>query len=453
MKRNKWLITLTTCAAAVGLAAGSAFAMNMEFHGSMWQAVGASNNMDSMRYDDNIQTNRKFLYSSGGQDIAATEIANLRNLDNSKGDIAGFSKARIDFVAKTDDGLAKFVYGLEVGTGHWGDSNRGFALSGDGVTQETRFVYAELAIPGMGKNHTVTAGLQPVDINQWLWKETAAGLVYKGKQDETKWQLGWVRGDNNATNDDNNNDDYFFGKVDSKLSKEISLGGFLVYSNLGQTFGENSDVFWAGLTGKMDMGGFFGDTDFIYQTGEVMNDYDTSAYLFDINAGFKASDQFKLWANFVYVSGDDDANDRDIDNFNSIDTDVAIGQIFFKEGLFGDCNQSFSEVPYIFDKGLMSPALYGQFKMDDKNTIKGAIRYLMTAEDIEITSGGKTYSDDTLGTELDLWYNYAYNKNVDLKFEAAYLFAGDAADMIVDDIATDDADDIFQAIGGAVIKF
>lgn len=453
MKKNKWLVTLTTCAATLALA-GSAFAMNMEFHGSMWQAVGGSNNLDSLKYDGQyIQANKGFLYSSGGKDVAATEIAKLKNLDNSSGDIAGFSKARIDFVAKTDDGLAKFVYGLEVGTGHWGDGGKGFALSGDGINQETRFAYAELAIPGMGKDHTVTAGLQSVDISQWLWKETAAGLVYKGKQDETKWQLGWVRGQNNATNDDKDDDDYFFGKVDSKLSKEVGLGAFLVYSDLGKTFGTDSDVFWAGLTGNLNMGAFFADADFIYQTGEVMKDYDTSAYLFNINAGYKASDALKVWANFVYVSGDDNASDKDIDNFDSIDTDVAIGQIFFKEGLFGDCDQSFSDAPYIWDKGLMSPALYIQYKADDKNTIKGSVRYLMTAEDIEITSGGKKYSDDTLGTEIDLWYNYAYNKNVDLKFEAAYLFAGDAADMIVDNVATGDADDIFQAIGGVVIKF
>ena len=66
--------------------------------------------------------------------------------------------------------------------------------------------------------------------------------------------------------------------------------------------------------------------------------------------------------------------DTDAENFDAIDVDVKIGTIFF------------------------------------------AVRYLMTAEDLELKDNE---SDDDLGCEFDMWYTYKLNKQVQLKIDAA----------------------------------
>jgi len=180
---KKLTMSLVGGAAVLGFA-GSAMAFNTEFHGSMLQIIGATTNYGHL---DPVQLAAKY----GGSVFRSSELGNsgiksFTFMDADNGETFGLSKARLRFEGTTDDGLAKFVYGLEVGAVNWGNGASGkaggFGLSGDGVNQETRFVYADFAIPNMDKNQRIVAGLQPVNMNKWVWKETAAGLSYKGKR-------------------------------------------------------------------------------------------------------------------------------------------------------------------------------------------------------------------------------------------------------------------------------
>lgn len=463
---KKLTMSLVGGAAVLGFA-GSAMAFNTEFHGVMWQAVGATTN-----YGHLDETQKGSSYGGSvfrSSELGSSGIKDFTFMDADNGETFGLTKARLTFEGTTDDGLAKFVYGLEVGTTNWGNGasgkEGGFGLSGDGVNQETRFAYADFAIPGLDKNQRLVAGLQPVNINEWVWKETAAGLSYKGKYGDAKWELGWYRGEtgtNSNDNDDASDDDYFTAKLGGKVMEGVNLGLFGIYKDAGhEKFDDpgatgdyfNDEIYYAGLTGDLKGGPFFGNFDLVYEGGEVEvdeghGDLDRSAWLGNLTLGYKFNDQFKLYANALYASGDDDPDDGDIDNFSSIDVDVPIGIIFFKDGLLSDCDRFTSDVPYFQDRGLINYALTGEYQVDDKNHVRAAVRYLMTAEDFE----KDTESDDAIGTELDLWYTYKYNKNLDLRLDAAYLFADDAADLMTagDD---NDADDIFTVAGGAVIKF
>lgn len=477
MIRIKKLATSLVGGAAVFGFAGSAMAFNTEFHGAMLQVVGATTNYGHL---EPIQKSSKY----GGSVFRSTEIGdsgikNFTFMDKDNGETFGLSKARLIFEGTTDDGLAKFVYGLEVGAVSWGNGasgkEGGFGLSGDGVNQETRFAYADFAIPGLSKNQRIVAGLQPVKINKWVWKETAAGLSYKGKYGDAKWELGWYRGETGTSGnneDDAKDDDYFVAKVSGKVMEGVNFGLFGIYKDAGyeaayheyDTKHEhpvyfNDEIYYIGLTGDMKSGAFFGDFDLVYETGEVEvdeghGDLDRSAYLGNITLGYKFNDQFKLYANVLYASGDDDPDDDDIENFSSIDVDAQIGIIFFEEGLLGDGDRFVSDSPYIQDKGLINYALTGEYQVDDKNHVRAAVRYLMTAEDFEKKMGnGRVEEDDSVGTEFDLWYTYKYNKNLKLVLNAAYLLADDAADLMTKDPNKNDADDIFTAAVGAVIKF
>lgn len=460
------LVSGLSLLAGLGMAA-SASAFTFDFHGVMWQTIGGTDNEPALQSKLKSGKTNYFGYydRSTGQEQLNVKGAekkgyyDIMHADDNASTTFGLSKARLRFEGKTDDGRAKFVYGLEVGTVNWGDKNKGFGLSGDGINQETRFAYAQFQVPGLNQNHYVRAGLQPTKINHWVWTETAAGLTYHGKAGDSKWMAGWYRGDEDRAGNSSDND-YFVLKGENKITSDIKLGLFGVYVDAGDetTYGitdsdftagtqdqYDDETFYVGLTGELN-GPIFGSFDLIYQGGDVdfdrndLKDVDHDAYLADLTVGYKFSDKFKMYANALYVSGDDDYSDGDAENFNSIDVDVKVGIIFTKDSLLGDCDRFVSDAPYIMDQGLINYALFGEYQLNPENNFRAAVRYLETAEDYIL-------DDDELGTELDLWYRYKYNKNVTLRLEAAYLFAGDAL------AADGDADDMYTVAAGIQFKF
>ena len=449
-------------AAILSLAiAGTSYAFTFDFHGKMWQVVGVTDNYGAMAQPQKSGPTDYFSYQGKLNQSGMTKADGAYTLYNvmSDNDNASFglTKARLRFEGTTDDGLAKVVYGLEVGTYNWGDKDKKFGLSGDGVNQETRFAYAEVVMPVIGGK--VRAGLQPTKINQWVWTETAPGLTYHSTFGSWKTMAGWYRGEDETTGDIKGDNDYFVIKAENKLTQNTTLGFFGIYTDLDKietSLGDEYDgeYYYLGLTGKGKKGRLFGNFDAIYQGGEIefddstIHDLDRSAWLGNLTVGFKVTDKFKISANILYVSGDDDPNDDNAENFDAIDVDVKVGIIFFKDSIMADCDRYISDAPYIMDKGLINYAIQGEYQMNEKNYLRAAVRYLMTAEDLEF----KNESDDDLGYELDLWYTYTLNKHVDLVIDAAYLFAGDGADLLAQS-DNYDADDLYKLAAGIKISF
>ena len=392
--KNKLLVSVLTLFIGLGIAT-SASALSFDFHGVMWQTFGTTDNSGVVQSKIKSGSTNYFGYSndSGTQYLnmagAATDRFQFMNKDGDKTSVEfGLTKARLRFEGVTDDARAKFVYGfmLEVGTDNWGNAD--MDLSGDGVNQETRFAYAQLQMPGMDKNHYIRAGLQPTKINHWVWTETAAGLTYHLKTSDYNLMTGWYRGDDDKFSNASD-DDYFILKVNNKINSNLALGLFGIYvaagekdtdsytatnaNLLGSVYVSAADesyddnTYYLGLTGKMT-GSFFGNFDLIYQGGEIefndstTADLDHDAWLGNLTVGYKFNDKFKLYANTLYVSGDDDYTDNDAENFNSIDVDVKVGIIFTKDSLLGECDTFITDSPYIMDRGFINYSLTGEYQ-------------------------------------------------------------------------------------------
>ncbi len=370
----------------------------------------------------------------------------------------GVGKFRLRAEVGTEDGLAKMVYGFETGANNFGDD---WGYSGDSTDFENRFAYIQSVIPGISRNIYGRAGLQKTGVNQWLWTETAPGLTLHGKG-EVNWMTGWFRGieqddlwegeDLNSPEDPVDDADLFVARADFRPASDLSLGGFGVYArNFGgkKLVYRDADQFWLGLTGALE-GPVFASGDLIYQGGDAgeSGDQDVSAYLANFTVGAELEEGARVSANALYVSGDDDPGDGDLDAFQSIDADVKVGQIFFKDSLAGSCDRFVDDMfgatmpTGLKNNGLINLALEGEFQLDEKNHLRAAGRYLLTAED------DPYFKEDDLGCELDLWYTYQMNKNLSFKLEGAYLFSGDLADKIFQD-----DDDVFLLGAGMQFVF
>jgi len=460
----------------LGVFVSSVLAMDgikFDFHGNMLQVVGSTNNNMSLAGKHKSGKTDFFSYKNvlnikGFKD--SNDFEKYTQYLNTVGTTFGFTKARLRFEAKTDDKLAKFVYGLELGTVNWGDKNKNFGLSGDGITQESRFAYAEVKANQGKIDHTVRAGLQPTKINPWVWSETAAGLTYHGKSSACKWMLGWYRGDEDAR-DNNSDNNYMVVKTSGQVSSNIDLGLFMIYEQAGEektlpylialngdeteyTYDRNS--YYLGSNISINANPFSGKLEMVYQGGDISfeddamskNDLDRSAFLMNLDIGFKVNKQFKVSLNSLYVSGDDDPDDLDANNFDAIDVDVKIGMILFKDSLTSSCDRFVSDGPYLMDKGLIHHALMAEYKPSNKHQFFSAIRSLSLAEDI---FGGNDSKESSIGTELDFKYAFKFNKYVKLRLEAACLFPGGASDLMTAD--NKDADTIVNLASGIQFKF
>ena len=427
---NLWqLLTggLIACIFTIGLAA-SAGAVTVDFHGKALTGV--------------INTSNAKVLGQADPSIAPDS------------DTIGVGKFRLRTEVGTDDGRAKMVYGFETGANDFGSEQ--WDYSGDSKDFENRFAYIQSALPGMSDAIYGRAGLQKTGVNQWVWTETAAGITLHGEGD-VNWQTGWFRGlegdaDENLLTDANDETDFFVANVDFQPITDVQVGGFGVYALDFQdkkNVQRDGDQFWLGLTGEVG-GPVFASGDLIYQGGDTggVDDKDVSAYLANLTMGFKLNDSQKLSFNALYVSGDDDQNDGDQDAFQSIDADVKVGQIFFKDSLAGSLDRFVDDMfgstmpDGLADNGFINLALEGEMQLDEKNNLRAAARYLQTAEDYA------DIDEDELGYEFDLWYTYKMNKNLAFKVEGAYLFPGDLAEEIFED-----DDDVYLASVGAVFKF
>ena len=482
-KVSKFKIILAAIA-AVALAT-PVFAATFEFHGDLNNRFG-------------LYTNQAGLYH-GVESVAKKNL----NEDDVEEFFADF-KYRLNTTAATNDGAVKGVFAIEVGGVQFGTSPAG-DFSGDGVVVEVRKAYTDFQLPSVQSKARVSLGLQALTVNKFVWWETVPSVQLAGDTGSFAYKLAWARGVE-SFNDDSDDDlfedlDSLLARVDLKPAEGVKLGLFALYqrqqnadneftvdpAGAATQFSEDGDFYEVKQVGPSDFdlytlgvdGGFatptsygnaFVNWDLIYQGGSVDKigvydlatdtfstvdpDVDVSAYLLHADVGVNIGSTRLTYTGW-YASGDDDPNDDNIDNFMSTDVDRFDSVIFFEGGYTDD--DYFTEAPYILNKGLILNKLALDQKVSEKTNVGAAVLYLMTAEDLEYTNAddSQSFSEDTLGTEIDAYVSHKLYDNVEVALNAGYLFADDGMDFFENDASRDGSSDadVFRTTARVRYKF
>jgi hypothetical protein len=422
-------------------ATGSALAAEFTVHGDL-------NN----RF--NLYTNQAGVYG-GAETISKTPV--------SSDDVEEFFadlKYRMNVTAATNDGAVKGVMALEVGGLQFGSD---VDYSGDELRFEVRKAYVDFQLPGVMSKARLSTGLQALTVNPFVWWETVPSVQLMGDAGSVAYKLAWARGIEayNTSNDDDlfEDADALLARGDFAIGEGAKAGVVLLYqrkANLGaaadsavsyqiKRFGvADYDIYTLGTDGKLTAGDLFANWDLFYQGGSIDNnvsqDLDVSAFLVHADLGINLGPTRVTYTG-IYTSGDDDSSDNDVENFMSTDVDRT-DSIVLQEGGYTD-DDYFTEAPHILSSGLILNKLAVDHKLSDKTKLGGALLYLMTAEDL-------ANGEDTLGTEIDAYVSHMLYPELELAFNAGYLFTDDGMDNFA---AGGDADDIFRITSRIRYKF
>ncbi len=380
----------------------------------------------------------------------------------------GEIKYRLWAEAATNNGDVKGIVGTEIGGLRFGENGKA-AFSGDSIAFEVRWAYADVQLPWVERIARFKLGLQSFLVNHYMWQETAAGVAFNSTiSDNMDYILAWMRGaeydktaNNSNENDDRTDLDSFLIRLNMKPGNN-KAGVFVTYQGYSsdghistldsrdwevKLFKSGSDPqvdfhLWTfGTDGAVDFAPFFVNWDLMYQTGKfndltftdfpsgtsVSGDFDMSAYFGHVDIGAKLNN-LKFTYTFWYASGDDDANDHDLNAYLATDVDITDSIVLF-EGNYAD-DDYFTERPYLADKGFIMNRLGVDYKTTQKLTMGGAVLYMFTAEDFKYTAAanGASVSNNDLGFEIDAYLKYMLFPNVEVAVNFGYLFAGDAMD-------------------------
>ena len=462
MTHKKMIISLAAVALLVVAFAVPAGAVQLKFNGDM---------------------NHRFLLGTNHNDFIKGANDNDGKLDDD--DVyenMAEIKYRFWFEAASDDGQYKGVFATEIGGLRFGESSS-MEYSGDQVKLEARWGYFDFQLPFAEKKSRVRIGLQPIDVNYWLWKETVGAVKLYGEAGSLDYKLAWMRGyeadvSSERDADLRNDQDAIYGRLNFKPKVGIDVGLLALYqwnnidkadqtvAGLSYTIDpkdwelsklpKNVDmsVISLGTDGKFNADPFFVKWDLIYQTGSIdqaitqdlegtaraIDDYDVDAYFLHADLGIKMG-KSTLTYTFWYASGDDDPLDDDLEAFLCTDVDI-FNNIVLMEGGYSD-DDYFTERPYLLDRGLIMNKLALDYQATKKTKLGIAGMYIMTAEDIEYTANatGASVSENDIGFEIDAYIKYKLFKNVELAVNAGYLFADDAMDYFEVDSIQDGSSD------------
>lgn len=368
----------------------------------------------------------------------------------------------------SDEEDYKGVFATEIGGLRFGESSK-MDYSGDDIQMEVRWAYFDFQLPFVAEKARMRMGLQPININPFLWKETVGAVKLAGAAGDFDYQAGWLRGYEAQVTSHEDEDliddqDALYVRLDFKGAPAARWGLFGLWQwndiddvdpsapssdyTLAPTNYEfkkfqgkkvGLDLFTLGVDGSAKVDSFFVKWDAMYQAGEFRNliyqdlngnssaikDYDVRAYFFHADVGMR-SGKSSVTYTFWYTSGDDDPHDGDMKAFMATDIDRTDNFIIFESYLDDDY---WTERHYLLDRGFIMNKVAFDYQMSSRLKVGVACMYMMTAEDLKYTAaGGQSVREDEIGWETDVYASYKLFKNVKLDIGAGYLMAGDAMD-------------------------
>ena len=466
----KKTLAVAAIVSSMGLA-GSVMAADFAFHGDLDHRFQVYTNHADFLVNDKFK-------KGGGVDVSD-------DVNDSWGEV----KYRLWAEMASDNKNVKGVYAMEIGGLEFGKSGSvgksvGGNYSGDGVNVETRWAYLDMQVPGVADKMRMKTGLQPFNLNKYFWKETIMGVNLDGKAGNFGYYVGWERPyrvDARKGGADVGDVDAFVGKFSFSPMEKTNIGFFASYigndaePNAHNTISSTTweikkwndtvdlGVYTMGLTGKFNINNLIFNGDFIYQGGSIDNatyedqdgvvspyhDFDVSAFFAHVDVGAKIG-ATKITGTYWYASGDDDPTDDEINAYMATDVDMGASMVIMEGHPTSD--DYFTERPYILDKGMHLFKLAVDNKVSDKLKVGGALLYMMTAEDITYTNdAGQYFSDDGIGTEIDMYIKYKLYPDVTLSMNFGYLFVDDAMDYFESDLNGSADEDIYTV--GARLRY
>jgi hypothetical protein len=444
------IITATLLALAL---AAPAMAFDVQIKGDFNNRFGYTENSKVTRL--NSLSNEAARYAN----VAELDNPGITNEEDS--DASEFfaeAKYRLHFIGTDDEKKVKGVIGLELGASKYGNtdgSGKGFQFGGDGRdTLELQYAYTDFELP-FYKEARLSLGLQPVGLNKWVWSDNAAGVKLNAKYGDLGYQLSWFRNDYNftavsGTNKEEARDVYALDvKYTPKDMPKFNL--FAIYSweddvdLVGFGNADKDTEIWLGAAVDGQAGPLFYGATAVYLTGEIetaLGDADRDAYFLNAEVTYKAG-KSRIKGGWMYASGDDDATDDDVENYDVIDVYVPIGSVVIFDSYADDNTAATS--PYVLDKGYNLLYLAIDHDLSDKTTVGASYFWHNTAEDLTVEG------DKDLGNEIAVRAAHKITKNLTAGIQAGYLFGGDAWEDL--GTATDDGDDIFVTDASIRLQF
>jgi hypothetical protein len=422
---KKFLLCLVVLIAVASLVA-PAFAVESKFAGSFRVRYDSNDNMANG--NDDIDDNRNFADQ----------------------------RLRLYYYAVASENL-RFVYKMEVGDMTWGQNVPGSVGKGqgggqglDGVNVETKNAYVDFTLNPV----RIQLGGQGVTLHQGWWLDDDFAAARFDMSFDAVSVLLYYAQHTNTDVTSVNDDIWNTGLSVGYTAETFNLRGSLGWQRNQQPAGIDKDnlyILMADAGFNFDwwsafiLGGVnFGSKE--YNTSG-MNDQDYKGYLVDGGVDFNF-DPFTLAVEAFYVSGDDDANDGDIESFTyfagrshywaeilGLGTLDREGSTVGDDGPGADGNVSATE-----SAGLYAIKVGGTWKALEDTKLTLNLWYVGSAEDRTDINGD---TDDKIGTEVDFYLDQKLMDNLKFQFIGAYLFAEDGFGLTGAD------DDAYQ-VGGRI---
>ena len=310
-------------------------------------------------------------------------------------------RTRLYYTAKFNDNF-KFVNKFEFNT-TFGD-NDGGDIGADGDTFRVKNSYADFTLGSVNYKVGIHAGFVA---RGFLFDDDFSGATITYDGGDFSVPFLWVKAVENKEGDDDDVDYY-------AIAPEFKAGNFDLnpYVMFVSDQNTDSDLYYIGVDGDVDMDAMSAWFSFIYETGDI-DDKDKNAFLAAV--GGKADmGAFDLNGQILYASGDDDTDEEG--TFTAPKGAFYGWSELMGDGIFDLDNVNGS--PETKLTNLLAFNVGASMSPMEKLTVSADLWYAMLNED-------NAANDDELGTEIDLKATYQLMDNLSLDVVAAYLFAGD----------------------------
>ncbi len=154
-----------------------------------------------------------------------------------------------------------------------------------------------------------------------------------------------------------------------------------------------------------------------YQFGNDVNDNDLSAYLLNLEANYKLSEQWKVSLGGELQSGNDNGAPANGDN-------EAFTPFYGTNHKFNGLMDYFYVGNHIGSVGLVDLYVKANVKFNPKSALNVGVHNFMAAADLPADESKQ------LGTEIDFVYSYDFQKNINIKAGYSHLFASDGMEIL-----------------------